>query len=256
MDEDVVCRRRCKDAMLFFVLSLWPAVNIAIIVYNYIKFELVSCTSFMIFSKFAAIGGLGLYGCFCFIIYKLRESHSAEFTKLVDDIEKDDLSIDEAKSKVRQAFSNYRGFRNLVGTWTTFSTAVGVLGIFTQLYWNYNVFKSKDHVDEFLIVMYAVMIWSEKLQFLLQPLCVIGGINADHLWRQFKRTLTERLRSEDDSEMVDELLRHMKRIDTSFKWIKPTVALTLVSFYLGMQMKDQNLDYWIGPTCNMTHWFK
>ncbi len=241
------------DTLVFFALTVWPAINIGIIIYNYIEFERQACSAFMIFSKCVSIGGFLLYGLFSFVVYKLRQSHAEELSKCADRIEQNYLSIGEAEAHIRQSLIHLHGFRTLSGTWGTFSISIGVLGICTQLYWNYRVIDmDPPDVSESAIVTYAVMIWSEKLQFVLQPLVAMGGINVDYLWRRFKRDLTERLRDANDSEKVDNLLRHMKQIDTSFKWIKSTAALTLVSLYLGLQLQHQNLYYWIGPTCNVT----
>ena len=247
---------RGKDILWFSALFLWPAINIILVVYNYFRFELrdnhFHCKTHVLISRVAAVFGFGLYACFCFIIYKLCWSHLREFIAIANEVHEEDLTADVANDKIRRAFCTFRGFRNVVGTWTTFSIAVGTLGVFTQSSWNYGVHKSKEHPtpDETMIeLMFGVMMWSEKLMFLVQPLFVIGGINADYLWRKFKRLITESFLENDQSEKLNKILVHMKRIDTSFKWIKPTVALTLVNLYLGMHLEEQELNYWIGPAC-------
>ncbi len=193
--------------------------------------------------------GLAMYACFCFIVFKLRQSYLSEFRDVVNKVQRQDVSTNQAKALIQRAFNKFRDFRRVVGIWATWSFAVGTFGVFLQLSWNYSI-DTSEHQDDDLVTMFAVNLWSEKLMFLIQPFYTIGGMNADYIWRKLMRMLTETLQDEDQSDRLHKILGHMKRIDTSIQWIQPTIALTLAGFYLGLHVDKQDLYYWASPGCN------
>ncbi|XP_072037342.1 uncharacterized protein [Amphiura filiformis] len=102
------------------------------------------------------------------------------------------------------------------------------------------------------MLTYAIMIWSQKAMFLLQPLLAFHSVNADYLWGAFKESIAERLTaSERVGQMFHRFMRHMKELNHPPQWIISTLVFSTIGLYFGMHLKKQNFLYWIGPDCHM-----
>ena len=230
----------------FSLLAVWPIINGLLVIYIFVETDDVNCfLNVYIVSRVTTVLVFLQYACFSFLFYILRKAFTARLKTISDGI--GNFQEDKCKAELCQAYLEYRSFRNLVGGWMTFVLAVGVLGVTTQLSYYYYSHQS-DHPtqNEAKMTRYSMMIWSEKLMFLLQPMFVFGGINVDYLWRDLKRRVTKKLGTQETVAHLKNIIQHMDIINISPRWIVPTLGFSLASFYLGFHLPSQNLQFWYG----------
>ena len=137
----------------------------------------------------------------------------------------------------------------------TFTLSVGVLGLTAQTSYIYDFYKyENDPRVKDMVTVYSIMIWSEKIMFITQPIVILGGINVDYLWKDLQKHVTKQLAAASAIGNLNKLIQHMKKINISTSWIFPTLGSSLVGFYLGLQLPEQDLQYWVGPNCDISPW--
>ena len=203
----------------------------------------------MLVSRIAATVGFVQYGCLCFLCFKLRKAFTNRFRYLAEGLE--NQRENEGKSKICEAYLEYKDFRDFVGYWMTFALSNGMVGMASLISWNYGYFKvtTERHMDHEMF-MYSIMIWNQKLMFIIQPLIVFNGVNVDYLWDDFKEYITEHLMAPKTAgQKFHRFMRHMNELNHSPQWIISTLILGIVGLYFGMHLSEQNFQYWIGPDC-------
>ena len=243
-----------KDFVLLILLAVWPMTNCALVIYTYVASEshAVPCYWHMLFSRITTAASFILYICFCYLIFAVRKSFATTFATIPEALE--NRNKNESKSILTTAYLEYRGFRNLIGCWMTFALSVGLLGLTAQTSYIYSIYKSENnsHIEDKMTV-YSIMIWSEKIMFIAQPIVILGGINVDNLWKDLKKYITEHLAASPAIDYLKELIQHMNKIHISIPWIFSTLGFSFVGFYLGLKLPEQNLQYGWDPTATYLH---
>ena len=238
----------------FGLLAVWPIINSVLVIYILVATDDVHCYNVYILSRITAAVVFLQYACFCYLFFVLRKAFTSKLKTITESI--DSFHQNKCKAALCQAYLEYRSFRNLVGGWMTFVLAVGVLGVTTQLtyYYYYHQSDHPAHIETKMI-RYSLMIWSQKLMFIVQPIYVFGGINVDYLWIDLKRRVTKKLGTFEAVGYLKDIIKHIDIINISPRWILPTLGLSLMSFYLGFHLPSQNLQFWYGvcaPDTNNT----
>ena len=126
------------------------------------------------------------------MVFVVRKSFATKFAAIPEAFE--NLNNDESKSILTTAYLEYRRFRNLIGCWMTLTLSVGVLGLTAQTPYIYDLYKSEiDPRVKDMVTVYSIMIWSEKIMFIAQPIVILGGINFDYLWKDLRKHVTKQL---------------------------------------------------------------
>ena len=244
-----------KDFALLILLAVWPMINFSLVIYTYVVSEphSASCFWHILISRVTTAASFILYTCFCYVIFVMRRSFAAKFAVIPEALE--NLNLEESKSIVTKAYLEYRGFRNLIGFWMTFTLSVSLLGLTLQTSYIYNFYKSENIPGlEDKMMIYSIMIWNQKLMLITQPMVVLGGINVDYLWKDLKRHITGQLAAASAIGNLTKLIQHMNKINVSIPWVVSTLGSSILGFYVGLQLPEQDLQYWVGPNCDTPPW--
>ncbi|XP_072019235.1 uncharacterized protein [Amphiura filiformis] len=246
------CRTACMELGQFVLILTWPVVNMSLGVYIYatIEYSYTSSPWIMLLSRITTSVGFLQYGCLAYVCYKLRIASTRRFNNVSDEIAS--VSENEGKSKICDVYFKYKDFRDFVGYWMFFALTVGILGLTSLLSWHFGYSRiNKEPTPSDPMFPYAIMIWSQKLMFILQPLMIFGGVNVDYLWDDFKDNIAKRLMAPETAGMMfHRLMRHMRELNDPPQWINSTLVFTIIGLYFGMQLTDQDYRYWLGPDCH------
>ena len=234
----------------FALMLTWPVVNTILGFYNYatLEYQYSPVRWHMLASRIATAVGFVQYGCLTYLCFKLRKAFAKRFDEIAHEIAL--LNEDEGKSRICHIYITYKDFRDFAGYWMTFTLPVGAVGLASLITWHFGYTKNATYERDDPMCTYAIMIWSQKTMFLLQPLVAFYGVNADYLWDDFKDRVAERLMTaEKVGQSFHRLMRHMKEINHAPQWIISTLVFTIVGLYFGMHLKNQYFKYWIGPDC-------
>ena len=239
------------EKVQFLLILSWPVINLLQTIYVFITIEYEYSTSrvYLLVVRSALTFCYIQHGCLSFLCFKLRKAFNKRFNQLAEALKVD--SENEGKSRICQIYFDYKAFRDFVGYWITFSLSVCLVGMTALVLWNYGYYQSATSNEyEHPMLMFSIMIWNQKLMFFSLPLIVFNGVNVDYLWDDFKESVAFRLMApESVGQKLHRLLRHMDELNRPPQWAISTLIFSLVGFYFGMSLKNQDFIYWKGPDC-------
>ncbi len=241
------------------MLCSWPLFNIGVVSYVFHNVDKPT-SNFLICDSGLAISRLYrsieiiaffYYGFFASSIYLVRQS----FLRQMADIAKESPEQSEAniKSSITKVWLQLNDYRNVVGWWLCFAISIGVIGLTCQWKWAFD--EQIDELEEDLGVelrvadIYVFWMWSNTLMLFSQPVVATGSYNVDYMWGDFKNEFMKYLDDSPNQEKLTCILRHMNYAYSEGGWLKPSIALTLLTVVLSVTFPEQFTWFWVRQGC-------
>lgn len=185
------------------------------------------------------------WGCFLFLIYLMRLSFQIQLDLVLRFLKTMEGQTEICQRILHQVTVDFRCFSHCVRIYTTAVIPLCVLGITTNLTWQYMVFSlSKDKQKEDLELQknINIMIWLEITMFVCLTPIAIGGFDPNHVWEKFHINV-HCMQSSSEQEHWNQVLRYLKHVGEKSPTISFSMILSVVGFYMAVQFGKQDVFY-------------
>ncbi|XP_033099484.1 uncharacterized protein LOC117103093 [Anneissia japonica] len=193
--------------------------------------------------RWTAVVGYIMYGCFCIIVYVIRCSLRHECRLVVKFVCMDSTSLNSSRKRTDEMFRDFKKFRDFTNKWLLFSASIGLIGIFCQITWNYNMDKKYLNIID-AEILWNLLIWDQKIMFAVLPFICVEGLNVEYLWHKLVYDISM-MRVTEREKYWKKVIKHVKSLN--FEARKPDMMFlfTLCSVYMGLQLttKQDILPY-------------
>ncbi|XP_072028399.1 uncharacterized protein [Amphiura filiformis] len=192
-----------------------------------------------------------LWGCFCYLFNLLRVSIRIQLKRDIIFLRKHLGKIDVCRKRLGASIHEFGSLCNLCAKWLVFTISLNLIGIATQINWNY-LFYSQKMLMSRKIYHVNLMIWSERFMFLILPLIAVGGLDLHRIWEEFLTRICE-IRCDKYHDFWEKIVKFITREFTPVTNIVEFTALfSIISVYMALKVGDQRANYWILHTINGT----
>ena len=186
--------------------------------------------------------GLPIYASFWYYVLVMRRALTAEFNLVLVFVKRNEGNLEWCRRRIVEINHEFHLLRVVLARLMPFIMASAVLGLTVHISWNYEVYsQTMKHLAKNNLII-NIIIFCEKFMVLILPIIAVGGLNIDQVWQQFNYALT-RQRNTNHEEFWDHLLNFTTELHTEHKGHNLTLFLSVISFYLGLNISDQKLDY-------------
>ncbi|XP_071813249.1 uncharacterized protein [Apostichopus japonicus] len=192
------------------------------------------------------IAGLAqfIWGCFVFLIYLMRRSFQIQLDLVLRFLKTMEGQTELCQRVLRQVTEDFRCFRHCVRIYMTAVIPLCVLGITTNLTWQYMLHATDAKPSESLNTQkyINIMIWLEISMFICLGAVAVGGIDAKHIWEMFQLSIYC-LQSSHQRSHWNYLIRYLKHVEERTPAVSFSMILSVVGFYMAVQFGKQDVIY-------------
>lgn len=180
-----------------------------------------------------------------FLIYLMRRSFQIQLDLVLRFLKTMEGQTELCQRVLRQVTVDFRCFRHCVRIYMTAVIPLCVLGITTNLTWQYMLHATDAKPSESLTTQkyINIMIWLEISMFICLGAVAVGGIDAKHIWEKFQLSIYC-LQSSHQQSHWNYLIRYLKHVEERTAAVSFSMILSVVGFYMAVQFGKQDVIYW------------
>lgn len=238
---------------LLFLCLIWPTCNA--IYRTCIYFYLVKRkTDFHTKFSVASTGALLIWwGCFVYVLYLMRISFQRQFMLTLAYIKDKEGALDHCRTCLSHVVLDFNCFRSCIVIYMAVMVPFTVLGVTTNISWQYRLSGSCYFVEHFEIESSInILIWSNIVMFIVLSVIAIGGLDLCYIWDNFSLSITQ-MQNEIHGQFWRKIFTHISHISGEHSTMSLTLVWSVIGFYMGLHFgDDQEIDYGVGK-CNLVN---